>query len=507
MNKKTKLIKMLKVIFYYTFIIIKKIIYIIPGLFKALQFILSGIINSFKRLLRFSITFKITFVYTFILSILLFLVSVGILFGFKFFLIEQTRENVDKNSEIIVNKMKNISEIPEKLIYDTVLRENIEVNVFDINKKLIYTSIKDNEYESYYIPNINYSEVIRDTNNYEKLILNKGISVNDKIYYLQFSKNLEEENEYFFILLTALVVLDIIIIIITMVVASKVSKKMLRPVDDMTKIVKAINIKNLDTRLNVNGSHDELKELAQTFNEMFDRIQESYERQNQFVSDASHELRTPIAVIQGYVNLLNRWGKNDKEVLEESIIAIKSESQNMKELVEKLLFLARADKKTQKVEKSEFYLDELVDEVFKETKLIDTNHEIINKTDEKILIFADRKLLKQTLRIFIDNSIKFTAEKGSITVNAYSNKNKAILVIEDTGIGIPKEDIPYVFNRFYRSDKSRSKDKGGTGLGLSIAKWIIAQHKGTINIKSVVDFGTKISISIPIKNKATYVTS
>ncbi len=377
-------------------------------------------------------------------------------------------------------------------------REAVIISFLDSNKNIIYstTENKDNVYD---VSDLNESNLIQDVRK-EKMVLSKSINVNEEVYYIQISKDLDSVQEYFFILLCILVILNIIIIIITMIIGSSVSKKIISPIDDMTETVRAINIQKLDTRLNVKGSHDELKELAQTFNDMFDRIQESYDRQNQFVSDASHELRTPIAVIQGYANLLDRWGKNDKEVLEESIEAIKSESENMKDLIEKLLFLARADKKTQKVEKSQFYLDDLIDEVFKETKLIDTKHEIINKVDKKILIFADRKLLKQALRIFIDNSIKFTPENGSITVEGeYYSKDKAVLVIEDTGIGIPKEDIPYIFDRFYCSDKSRSKDKGGTGLGLSIAKWIIAQHRGIVEVKSAIGVGTQISIFIPIK--------
>lgn len=499
MNKKINVLtKAIKTIFHYTFCIIKKIILIIPGVFKAIKFIIGGIVQRFKRLLRFSITFKITFVYTVILSLLLFLLSTAILFGFKFFLIEQVRQDIENNSQIIINNTSDILSIPKELVNSTAAREQVIISFLDSNKNVIYstTENKDNIYDVF---DLNNSNIIQGVYK-ENLVLNKSININEEIYYIQISKNLESVQGYFFILFGILVILNIIIIIITMIIGSSVSKKIISPIDDMTETVRDINIQKLDTRLNVKGSHDELKELAQTFNDMFDRIQQSYERQNQFVSDASHELRTPIAVIQGYANLLDRWGKNDKEVLEESIEAIKSESENMKDLVEKLLFLARADKKTQKVEKTQFYLDDLIDEVVKETKLIDTKHEIVNKTDEKILIFADRKLLKQVLRIFIDNSIKFTPENGIITVEgAYSSKDKAVLVIEDTGIGIPKEDIPYIFNRFYRSDKSRSKDKGGTGLGLSIAKWIIAQHKGTVEVKSAVDIGTKISIFLPLK--------
>lgn len=499
MNKKINLLtKVIKTIFHYIVLITKRVIAIIPGVFKAIKFIIVGIFQRFKRLLRFSITFKITFVYTVILSLLLFLFSTAILFGFKVFLIKQVRQDIENNSQIIINNTSNISSIPKELVDSIATREEVIISFLDSNKNIIYstTENKDNVYD---VLESNESNLIQGVHK-EKLVLNKSINMNEEIYYIQISKDLDSVQEYFFILLCILVILNIIIIIITMIIGSSVSKKIIRPIDDMTETVRAINIQKLDTRLNVKGSHDELKELAQTFNDMFDRIQESYERQNQFVSDASHELRTPIAVIQGYANLLDRWGKNDKEVLEESIEAIKSESENMKDLVEKLLFLARADKKTQKVEKIQFYLDDLIDEVVKETKLIDTKHEIVNKTDKKILIFADRKLLKQALRIFIDNSIKFTPENGSITIEGeYYSKDKAVLVIEDTGIGILKEDIPYIFNRFYRSDKSRSKDKGGTGLGLSIAKWIIAQHRGIVEVKSAIDVGTKISIFLPLK--------
>lgn len=271
---------------------------------------------------------------------------------------------------------------------------------------------------------------------------------------------------------------------------------MLRPIDNMTNTAKSISANHLDRRLDVIESHDELKELAETFNEMLDRLQKSYEQQKQFVSDASHELRTPIAVIQGYANMLNRWGKEDKAVLEESITAINSEALNMKDLVEKLLFLARADKQTQKLQKSEFYLNDLVEEIAKETKMIDNKHDFICERNDTVQIFADRALIKQALRIFIDNSIKYTPEGGTIKINSISNPNGLTISIEDTGIGIAKEDLPKVFHRFYRCDKSRTRNTGGTGLGLSIAKWIIDNHNGAIEIESTINQGTKITIHL-----------
>ena len=276
---------------------------------------------------------------------------------------------------------------------------------------------------------------------------------------------------------------------------------MLLPIKNMTKATRAISVNALEKRLNVSTSHDELKQLAETFNEMLNRIQNSYEMQNQFVSDASHELRTPIAVIQGYANMLYRWGKDDKAVLDESITAIKSESYNMQQLVEKLLFLARSDKKTQKVYKEDFCINELITEIIKETKLIDVSHEISSEINENLSVYADKNLLKQALRIFIDNSIKYTPIGGTIKLNSYIKRSNLTIEIIDTGIGIAKDDLPHIFTRFYRCDKSRAKESGGTGLGLSISKWIIGKHNGSILVESKLGMGTKITIGLPMKKE------
>lgn len=315
------------------------------------------------------------------------------------------------------------------------------------------------------------------------------------------SQAISEENiiTYLRTLFIILLFADLIFLSALIILSSKTSKKMLAPVEEMTRTVKKISVDAFDTRLNVSGSKDELKDLAETFNDMIDRIQRSYELQNQFVSDASHELRTPIAVIQGYANLLDRWGKNDKSVLDESIAAIKNESESMKNLVENLLFLARGDKNTQKVEMEEFSLNELIAEIIKETKIIDNTHNIVCKDNYQVKINADRKLLKEAIRIFIHNSVKFTPAGGTIELRTEPNGKNIQIVVEDTGVGISKEDLPHIFNRFYTTDKSRTKNAGGNGLGLSIAKWIIEKHNGKIDVESTIGKGTKITVTLTIK--------
>lgn len=311
---------------------------------------------------------------------------------------------------------------------------------------------------------------------------------------------LEIEDVYTGSIFAILSAVNAVIIIITLAVGTRVSRRMLMPIKRMTDTVKEISVQNLDKRLDVGRSHDELKDLAQTFNQMIDRIQSSYERQNRFVSDASHELRTPVAVIQGYADLLDRWGMDHRDVMEESVGAIKNETDNMKQLIEKLLFLARADKNQLTLNKEEFVLDDLLEEIASESRLLDTGHTITHRMETAgIEICADRSYLKQALRVFMDNAIKYTPSGGAIEISALKAKKQVTIAVADTGIGIPTEDIPHVFDRFYRSDVSRTKESGGHGLGLSIAKWIVESHDGKIEVQSAVGKGTKISIHLPCR--------
>jgi len=301
------------------------------------------------------------------------------------------------------------------------------------------------------------------------------------------------------ILFVFMAIADFIGMIASLILGYIVSKRMLKPIDYITKTAENISINNLKERIEGNNSDDELNRLVNTFNNMIDRLQGSFNRQVQFVSDASHELRTPIAVIQGYANLLDRWGKNDTEALEKSIYAIKLEATNMGNLVEKLLFLAKGDSGTQLIEKKEFWLNELVNEVVEESKIIAPNHIISSNKNDTVSIITDYKMLKQMLRIFVDNSIKFTPEQKKIYINSEVHDKIVKLTVSDTGIGIPKDEIQNIFHRFYTIEKSRSKEKSGTGLGLSIAKWIVDMHQGSIDVESEEGKGTKITVGLKLK--------
>lgn len=491
-----------KVIFKFFKLLINTAVFVAKEFFAVFK----ELYAELSKKLRFSITFKMTAIYTVIFIRSLIISNIIIFACFVFYTGRNSEDKLLNYSKFISPAIQNSLELPKSTLIQIAKLGDIYITVFDEHQQIIYTTNKSSIDKTLYthqdrngVYSLNDNYVLVNDKNHLYLILNSSIYWNSSNIYLQITSDLSSEILNIGILGVILLIIDFLFIFITITNGSKASKKMLSPVETMTNTVKRINVSALDTRLDVSGSQDELKELAETFNNMLDRIQHSYEIQNQFVSDASHELRTPIAVIQGYINLLDRWGKNDRPVLEESIAAIKSEAQDMKDLVEKLLFLARSDKNTQKVEKTIFDLNDLVSEVVKETKLIDSKHEIVNTQNENIKIYADSKLLKEVLRIFIDNSIKYTPPHGKITIDSYMQNNQAVISISDTGIGISKEDLPNIFNRFYRADKSRAKETGGTGLGLSIAKWIILKHKGTIQVDSRLNFGTKITLFLPLQ--------
>lgn len=255
-----------------------------------------------------------------------------------------------------------------------------------------------------------------------------------------------------------------------------------------------------DERIHIGDS--ELQGLEDAINKLLDKMRDSYRQQARFVSDASHELRTPISVIQGYANMLDRWGKNDESVLEESITAIKAESENMKNLVEQLLFLARGINGKTQLTMTEFLLNDMMNEVLEESKMIDKNHIYSYVNSESISAYGDIGLLKQTARILIENAAKYT-DKGEVIILRVgkNDKGEAYFSIQDNGIGIDERDIPHLFERFFRADTARVRKDGGTGLGLSIAKWIIDNHKGYFSVLSREGIGTRIMVFLPQKNK------
>ena len=331
---------------------------------------------------------------------------------------------------------------------------------------------------------------------YKRLTLERG----GQIFYLNFFRTITLEKQFLRYLIGILFTVNIVGLILALIVGYIVSNKILQPIRNVTNTAKSIEAHNMDERLELGKTQDEVTELADTFNHMLDRLQNSFKQQQQFVSDASHELRTPVTVILGYSDMLVRWGKEDEELLDEGINSIQTEANNMHKLIEDLLFLARADQNKQMLIKAPTELSAIIDFVAEKMKLKEnqTIDILINDIGE---IFADKDAIERMLTIFVDNGIKYSGEDGKVRIYSRRAGKCMKVLIEDNGFGIPIEHQDRVFERFYKVDSSRTKLAEGmnsSGLGLSIAKWIADQHDIKIDLESEVDKGTKITLTIPL---------
>jgi len=472
---------------------VRLLLQLIQLIISAIPRMVQAITQAINKRLRFSITFKTTVTYSLIFSTLLFMLGVAISVGFGFFLSYQFQRSLHSNLELAQVMITDPSRLPQAELQQLANIEHIVITLYDEAGQVRnrFEPATADEFRSWPIN-------ITPTDAFNQLVeLESPVTWPAGQGKLTVAKSAGQEIVSLLGLIVSLLIAYPLVLLITVVTGSRTSRKMLKPIDDMTRTARSISVGALDTRLAVVDSHDELKELAETFNEMLNRIQTSFEQQNTFVADASHELKTPIAVIQGYTNLLQRWGKEDPAVLQESLDALQSEADYMKDLIEKLLMLASADRKDLNLQTASFRLDDLVDEVVKETRLIDSSHQISSDRNDLLTVNGDRGLMKQALRIFIDNSLKYTPEGGKIMINSYASGTRALISIADTGVGISSQDLPYIFNRFYKVDKSRSRESGGSGLGLSIANWIIEQHQGKIKVISQLGQGTEVLLSLP----------
>lgn len=452
---------------------------------------------------RAKISIKLTIIYAFMFSFILLILNASVLYGIKHYFYSQSYKQVTDVKNIILNNIKNQKDnkavLDERILINLPSSEKIYIKFIDNNGKIV--NISRRYYYNIDI-NLNYNKIMH-LERHDRHLIYENINIKNNNYNvknLQIINDMTREYDFMKILFFFMALSDFVGIVSSIVIGYVISKKMLNPINNITKAAENISVNNLNERININGPEDELKSLASTFNNMINRLQDSFNRQTQFVSDASHELRTPIAVISGYTNLLDRWGKNDKRALEKSIYAIKFEISSMTDMIEKLLFLAKGDNGVLNVDKTRFFMNKLIDEVIEESKLIDGHHNILSEKNQVVEVVADYKLIKQMLRIFVDNSIKFTPEEGIITINSTVKEKKLQVTIKDTGIGIPKEDIDKIFHRFYTVDKSRSKERGGAGLGLSIAKWIVYKHNGNVEVYSEEGKGTSIIVRFGMEN-------
>jgi heavy metal sensor kinase len=277
------------------------------------------------------------------------------------------------------------------------------------------------------------------------------------------------------------------------------ARRALKPVDKIAQTAREIGEGDLSQRINVN-TKDELGRLAATLNEMIGRLEKAFQRQKQFTSDASHELRTPLAVIEAESTLALQKERPSSDY-QQSLEIISQESKQMSSLIDQLLTLARADAGKEQWNFVEVNLGKLISNLSTDVEILCQEKGLsfqLGRTQD-LVVKGDEARLRELFMNLLDNAIRYTPSPGTVSVSLRREGQMAIVAITDTGVGIPAEDIPLIFERFYRVDKSRSRAEGGSGLGLAICRHIAEAHGGKIEVESQVGTGSTFSVWLPLQ--------
>jgi len=464
--------------------------------------------NFIKKYKNFSIGTKITLLYAAVFTVTFITLTVFIMLNMWYYYQGVSENELLDTMEKVVTYIKSGNEINDDKISELSPSKNIEIRLFtgeDGNEKINMINKKYHKSPPFPPPAQNKEDF---DNNKERFKMEtvQGIHYmsrrsvvehNGKQYFVEVFRTNESEREVLRDFAIVFIIANILGIIASFGIGRFISKKVLNPISEITKTAERISINDLSQRINVPEANDEVSNLALTFNDMLGRLEISFEKQKQFISNASHELKTPISVIQGYASLMDRWGKSDPEILQESIDSIKDETEHMSNLINKLFFLAK-NEQSETTDKTELSLNVVVSEVIKETSVLDINGEFNIIGDDEVNILGDFNLIKQLLWVFFENAIKYS-DKNYIKVNVhvYCEGEFSVMKISDNGMGIKQEDIPFIFDRFFRADKSHNKMVSGNGLGLSIAEIIVKLHNGKIEVFSEEGKGTDFVVKFP----------
>jgi signal transduction histidine kinase len=275
-----------------------------------------------------------------------------------------------------------------------------------------------------------------------------------------------------------------------------ITPSLFKPLDDMASVARQITrADDLSRRVPVPQRADEFRDLAQALNQTLEQIERLFQTQQRLLADVSHELRTPLTAVRGNLDLIRHMGEADPELMD----IIEDELERMTRLIGDLLLLARADTGGLPLEREPVELDNILFEVYRQVSRLARQVEIKLVEVDQVCVLGDADRLKQLLLILVDNATKYTPPGGVVSLSLSRQGGWAHLSVADTGVGIPPEDVPHIFDRFYRVDKARGRAQGGSGLGLSIAKWIAQAHGGGIDVTSEMSEGTTFTIKLPLR--------
>jgi heavy metal sensor kinase len=333
---------------------------------------------------------------------------------------------------------------------------------------------------------------------------------------VQIASSLEEVEDALNTLLIILIITVPLALMVAILGGQFLAHKALKPVDNITQTARMITSQNLNERIDPPKVKDEISRLIETFNEMISRLDQSFRQIKQFSSDASHELKTPLTILKGEVEVMLRKERTPQEY-QQTLKSNLEEVNRMSQIVEDLLLLSKADIGEIRLNKEDINLTEILTEVVAQMDMLARSrrlHLFTSNHHQEIHIFGDALRMRELFINLIENGIKYTEEGGSIHITLQKEYPPSVrnpsdwgegergkfvkIIVSDTGIGIAKEDQERIFNRFFRVDKARSREQGGSGLGLSICKWIVEAHQGEIKVESELGKGSSFIVNLPL---------
>lgn len=326
---------------------------------------------------------------------------------------------------------------------------------------------------------------------------------NQVIGVLQMARPMFETERALRVLLWVLLVAGVIVLAAAARGGVWLTRAALRPIDQITATAQSIvRAEDLSRRVPVPEPADELQRLTVTINELLARMEAMFVAQRRFVADVSHELRTPLAAMQGNLEVLSRGAARDPQLLQESLTDMRSEVNRLIRMVNDLLLLTQSEAGLQ-LRHEPVELDSLIFEVHRELRPLAGGLQLRIGAIDQVVIYGDRDRLKQALLNLTVNALQHTPAGGTVTLNLGQEGGTAWMQVRDTGIGIEPENLPFIFDRFYRAERSRSRAVGGAGLGLAIVKWIAEAHGGTIEVESTPHVGSCFTLRLPLPEEST----
>lgn len=470
-----------------------------------------------------SVRTRLTFWYVGVLALLLIAFA-----SLTYFLVVRTLgDQTDENLKAMLSNFKSTIEIEkseekgrdkaeEKIIAERAINEvmsetryqDYDFAVYSADgRKIGATSAEEEELNAAFLKlsdsDAGFSTIKVGQNEFRFYQLN--LEYGAQKYHFFVTRSLKDQSKFLGRLQSIYLVIVPLALIITGFGGYFLARKSLAPVLDMSVQAETISATNLHERLPVKNEKDELGKLAQAFNALLKRLDNSFEQQRRFMADASHELRTPLAIVRGESEVALSKENRPSEELRESLSIVHDESKRLTKIVEDLFTLARADSGQLKLKFTKIYLEELLQDCVRAVQVLAKKRNIALELNiyEEMSVVGDEQLLRRLFLNLLDNAIKYNHDGGKVCVSSEKESNGYRILIADTGIGIPVAEQEEVFGRFYRADQARSRPEdtatSGSGLGLSIAKWIAGQHRGTLEIVSSSEKGSVFAVQLPFE--------